>query len=153
MANLTSVALVGGGATWGVPVADQSFDNTKETPPKDAAGRYAVINISFPQTVIQDIGCEGADRIVGTCNVLLYTPKREGMKPAEEALLAVTKAWVGVNRRFPSAGVSIKQNGVSLATRDISGPNALASDQRPHQVTSLSCAFTARIDAVAAPVP
>jgi len=138
MAKLTSDALDSAGISF--TGDQQSFDNTKETAPKDAAGRYAVINISFPQTVIEAIGCEGADWIVGTCNVLLYTPKREGMKPAEDIMQAVLKRWVGINR-----GAS-NQGGVHLRTRNFSGPNTLAPDERPHQVTQLSCAFTARVD-------
>ena len=133
MAKLTSDAL----ATAGIPVLSQVFDNTVETPP---ASRYAVINISFPEAVIEDIGCEGVEHIVGSCNVLLYTPKREGMKPAEDTLQAVIKEWVRVNRAL------VNEGGVHLKTRNINGPNALAPDERPHSVVSLSCAFTARVD-------
>ena len=151
MAKLTSDALTAGGASWGVPFVDQSFDNVEESPAKDATGRYAVINISFPQVVTETIGCEGADLIVGSCNVLLYTPKREGMLSAENAMQAVVKEWVRVNK----AGVML--TGVSsltkvrLATRNINGPNTLGGGtieetRRPHQVTQLSCAFTARVD-------
>jgi hypothetical protein len=137
MAKLTSDALTAGG----IPFAAQVFDNVQETPP---TGRYAVINISFPETVIEDIGCEGVEHIVGSCNVLLYTPKREGMKPAEDTLQAVIKEWVRVNR------ASVNEGGVHLKTRNLSGPSALGgnasdrSNQRPSQVTQLSCAFTAR---------
>jgi hypothetical protein len=46
IAKLTSDAL----ATGGVPFADQHWDNVGETPGKDAAGTYAVINISFPRS-------------------------------------------------------------------------------------------------------
>jgi hypothetical protein len=131
MAKLTSDALTAGG----VPFTAQVFDNVQETPPADT---YAVISISFPQTVIEAIGCEGADRIIGSCNVVLYTAKGKGMKPAEDTLQAVIKEWVRVNKGM------VNEGGVHLKTRNISGPNALAPDQRPHQVTQLSCAFTAR---------
>lgn len=153
MAALTSDALEVGG----VPFAAQVFDNVQETPPADT---YAVINISFPQTVIEAIGCEGADHIIGSCNVVLYTPKGKGMKPAEDTLQAVIKAWVRVNKTLATSsharsadGAGLKAVGThpatiarkaGLRTRNISGPNALAPDQRPHQVTQLSCAFTAR---------
>ena len=117
------------------------FDNVGETPPADT---YAVISISFPQTVIETIGCEGMDHIIGSCNVVLYTPKKLGMKTAEDTLQAVIKEWVRVNK----AGVVLLDTAskptVHLHIRNISGPNALAPDQRPHQVTQLSCAFTAR---------
>jgi hypothetical protein len=135
MQKLTSDALV----TGGIPFADQSFDNVQETPPQDSSGTYARINISFPETVLDTIGCEGLERILGTCNVLVYTPKRKGMKPAEDIMQAVIKGWVSVNR----GGVNYQS--VHLKTRNIEGPNALAPDQRPHQVTQLSCAFTARV--------
>ena len=131
MAKLTSDALAAGG----IPFAAQVFDNVQETPP---ATTYAVISISFPETVVEAIGCEGSDRIVGSCNVVLYTPKGKGMKPAEDIMQAVIKEWVRVNRGL------VNEGGVHLKTRNISGPNALAPDQKPKQVTQLSCAFTAR---------
>jgi hypothetical protein len=134
MAKLTSDALV----TAKVTLANQAFDNTLETPPKDAAGSYAVINISFPSTIIETIGCEGMEQIIGSCNVVLYTPKRAGMIPAETIMQVVMKEWVRVNKAL------VNEGGVHLRTRNISGPNALAPDQRPHQVVTLSCAFTAR---------
>jgi hypothetical protein len=143
MAKLTSDALVVDG-TPPVPVPCV-FDNVEETPPKDAAGRYAVINISFPQSVIETIGCKGMDYILGNCNVLLYTPKREGMKPAEDLMQKVLKEWVRVNKAGVVLLDTTNKPTVHLHTRNISGPNALAPDQRPHQVTQLSCAFTAWI--------
>ena len=138
MAKLTSDALVVDG-TPPVPVPCV-FDNTFETPPADPAGTYAVINISFPQVVTETIGCEGADLIVGSCNVLLYTPKRQGMKPAEDLMQKVLKEWVRVNK------AAVNYQGVHLRTRNINGPSVLAPDERPHSVVSLSCAFTARVD-------
>ena len=138
MATLTSNALVIDG-TPPVPVPCV-FDNTFETPPADPAGTYAVINISFPQVVTETIGCEGADLIVGSCNVLLYTPKRQGMKPAEDLMQKVLKEWVRVNK------AAVNYQGVHLRTRNINGPSALAPDERPHSVVSISCAFTARVD-------
>jgi hypothetical protein len=136
MAKLTSDALIAAG----VPLADQVFDNTLETPPKDPAGTYAALNLSFPQVVAETIGCDGADLIVGSANLLLYTPKRHGMKSAEDICQAVLKEWVRVNK------ATVNESGVHLRTRSINGPSALAPDERPHQVTSLSCAFSARVD-------
>jgi hypothetical protein len=139
MAKLTSKALEAAKVT----LANQAFDNTLETPPKDAAGTYAVVSISFPSTVIEDIGCEGVEHIIGSCNVVLYTPKRAGMLPAETIMQAVIKEWVRVNKAL------VNEGGVHLKTRNLSGPNALGGGtideaRRPHQVTQLSCAFTAR---------
>ena len=135
MAKLTSDALTSAG----VPFADQAFDNVTETPSKDSAGTYAKILISFPQVVTETIGCDGADAIIGSCNVLVYSPKGQGMKPAEDVMLAVLKEWVRVNRAL------VNEGGVHLRTRNVNGPNALAPGERPHQVTQLSCAFTARV--------
>jgi hypothetical protein len=135
IAKLTSDALVAAG----VPFADQHWDNVGETPSKDAAGTYAVINISVPQLTEETIGCEGVDAILGSVNVLLYTPKGQGMKPAEDALLTVVKAWIAENAKRGSTTTT------TLRVRNINGPNGLAPDQRPHQVTSLSAAFTARV--------
>jgi hypothetical protein len=135
IAKLTSDALVAAG----VPFADQHWDNVGETPSKDAAGTYSVINISIPQLTEETIGCEGVDAILGSVNVLLYTPKGQGMKPAEDTLLTVTKAWIAENAKRGSTTTT------TLRVRNINGPNGLAPDQRPHQVTSLSAAFTARV--------
>jgi hypothetical protein len=135
IAKLTSDALMAAG----VPFADQHWDNVGETPSKDAAGTYAVINISIPQLTEETIGCEGVDAILGSVNVLLYTPKGQGMKPAEDTLLAVVKAWIAENAKRGSTTAP------TLRVRNINGPNGLAPDQRPHQVTSLSAAFTARV--------
>ena len=135
MAKLTSDALTSAG----VPFADQAFDGVQETPSKDAAGTYAKINISFPQVVTETIGCDGADAIIGSCNVLVYSPKGQGMKPAEDVMQAVMKEWVRVNKG------GVNESGVFLRTRNVNGPNALAPDERPHTVTQLSCAFTARV--------
>ena len=140
MAKLTSDALTAGG----VAFADQNFDNVQETPSKDPSGTYATINISFPQSTIEAIGCEGSDAIIGSCNVLVYSPKEQGMKPAEDVMQAVLKAWVAENsKRMPERPTAAGTTIVSLRIRNINGPNALAPDQRPHQVTQLSCAFTA----------
>ena len=145
MEKLTSDALTLAGVPLaGVPFADQSFDNVQETPSKDAAGTYAKITISFPQTVVEGIGCEGADLIVGSCNVLVYTPKGKGMKPAEDVMQAVIKAWIGENAKGVPLPPPVNGNTVvSLRTRNINGPNVLAPDERPHSVVQLSCAFTA----------
>lgn len=137
MAKLTSDALAAGG----IPFAAQVFDNVQETPPADT---YAVISISFPQTTIEAIGCEGADSIIGNCNVLLYSPRQQGMKPAEDIMQAVIKEWVRVNRGL------VNEGGVHLKTRNVSGPNVLGGGtidetRRPYSVVNLSCSFTARV--------
>ena len=140
MAKLTSEALVAAK----VSLADQHWDNVTETPSKDAAGTYAKIVISFPQVVTETIGCDGADAIIGSCNVLVYTPKGKGMRPAEEVMQAVIKAWIAENaKRMPPKPPVGGKTVVSLRTRNINGPNALAPDERPHSVVQLSCAFTA----------
>jgi hypothetical protein len=136
MQKLTSDALTAAG----VPFAQHCFDNVQETPPADPAGTYAVLNLSFPQVVTETIGCDGADQIVGSANLLLYSPKRQGMKPAEDICQAVLKEWVRVNKAM------VNEGGVHLRVRNINGPSLLAPDERPHSVVSLSCAFTARVD-------
>ena len=133
--KLTSDALVAAG----IPFNQHCFDNVQEEPPVDPTGSYAVINISFANTVSGTIGCEGADRIVGSCNLLVYTPKKKGMKPAEDIMQAVVREWVRVNRAMTNEGNAY------LRTWNISGPNGLAPDQRPFLVTQMSCAFSARV--------
>jgi len=137
MAKLVSDALIAAG----IPFADQVFDNVQETPPQDSSGSYARVLINFPRTTLETIGCEGVDRIIASCNVVLYTPKGKGMKPAEDIAQHVIKEWVRVNKAIQG---SAAPNPIRLKTWSIVGPNALAPDQGPHQVTQFACAFTAR---------
>ena len=125
--------------TAGIPAADISFDNYGETAaPADRP--YAIVALSFGNTVVDTLSCEGVERLRGSLQVIIYTPKQKGSKPGEDIALAVLKAWNAINatRTFTAPLLS-------AACRGIEGPAALSTDQRPHHVNVVSCAFAARV--------
>jgi hypothetical protein len=124
--------------TAGVPAADISFDNYGETAaPADRP--YAVVALSFGNSVEDTLSCEGLENLRGSLQVNVYTPKQKGSKSGEEIALAVLKAWNTINRHGTSHAPLIR-----ATCRDINGPTTIAPDQRPHHVNVVSCAFSAR---------
>ena len=112
--------------TAGVADADISFDNWGETAaPADRS--YAVVALSFGNSVEDTLSCEGLENLRGSLQVNIYTPKQKGSKLGEDIALAVLKAWNTINKHGTSHG-----------------PTTIAPDQRPHHVNVISCAFTAR---------
>jgi len=125
--------------TAGVAAAAISFDNYGETSgPADET--YAVISLAFDQTADDVVGCEGVEDIRGSINCLVYTPKQQGSKPGEDIALEVIKAWVTTNQRGTTHPTGVEQ----LAFRNMTGPSALAPDQRPHHVNAVTAGFIAR---------
>ena len=122
----------------GVAEADISYDNWGETAaPADRS--YAVVALSFGNTVEDTLGCEGAERLRGSLQVNIYTPKQKGSKPGETIALAVLKAWGTINKHGTSHAPLIHAK-----CRNIEGPATVAPDQRPHHVNVVSCAFEAQ---------
>ena len=134
--KLTYDALVAGG----IAAADIHFDNFGETAaPSDRS--YAVVSLGFGQGIEEVLGCEGMERLRGTINCVVYTPKQRGSKPGEDIMLEVIKAWSGVNRRTTTFIAPL----VNAACQNIDGPQTLAPDQRPHHVNVASCGWRARV--------
>lgn len=115
------------------------FDNFGETPPGPDVP-YAVISLSFDQTVQDVVGCEGVEDLRGSLNCAIYTPKQKGSMPGEDIAAKVVKAWVSTNKIGTAHLAGVAQ----LAFRNITGPSTLAPDQRPHHVNVVTCAFIAR---------
>ena len=125
--------------TAGIPAADISFDNYGETAaPADRP--YAIVALSFGNTVEDTLSCEGLERLRGSLQVNIYTPKQKGSKPGEDIALAVLKAWNAIN-----ATKTFTAPLLNAACHNIEGPATLAPDQRPHHVNVVSCAFKARV--------
>ena len=123
----------------GVADADISFDNWGETAaPADRP--YAVVALSFGNSVEDTLSCEGLENLRGSLQVNVYTPKQKGSKPGEDIALAVLKAWGTINKHGTSHAPLLR-----ATCRNISGPTTIAPDQRPHHVNVVSCAFTARV--------
>ena len=123
----------------GVAAADISFDNYGETAaPADRP--YAVVALSFGGTVDNTVSCEGLERLRGSLQVNVYTPKQKGSKPGEDIAMAVLKAWNAINSTKTFTAPLL-----NAACLNIEGPSTVAPDQRPHHVNVVSCAFVARV--------
>ena len=129
----------------GVAAADIHFDNYGETAaPADRP--YAIVALSFGNTVEDTLSCEGLERLRGSLQVNIYTPKQKGSVAGETIALAVLKAWGTINKHGTSHAPLIHAK-----CRDIEGPATInegpartSSDQRPHHVNVVSCAFEAQ---------
>lgn len=133
--NQCFIALQAGG----IAAADIAFDNFVETA-ASADRSYAIVSLTFGQTVTDTIGCEGAENIIGTLQCNIYTPKNKGSLAGETAALEVLKAWNAINKR----GTDHSPLEVA-ACRRIEGPITLAPDKRPHHATVVSCSILARV--------
>ena len=123
----------------GVAAADISFDNYGETAaPADRP--YAIVALSFGGTVDNTLSCEGLERLRGSLQVNVYTPKQQGSKPGEDIAMAVLKAWSVINSTKAFTAPLL-----NAACLNIEGPSTVAPDQRPHHVNVVSCAFVARV--------
>lgn len=131
--NQCFIALQAGG----IAAADIAFDNYLETPsPADRS--YAIVSLTFGQTVTDTIGCEGAENLLGTLQCNIYTPKQQGSLAGELVALEVLKAWNTINKRGTDHTPL-----VHAACRGIEGPFTIAPDQRPHHVNVVSCTVIA----------
>lgn len=118
------------------------FDGIGETPGK-ADEPYAVVSLSFGQTVQDVLSCEGIESLQGTISVSVYTPKNRGSKPGEDICLEVIKGWNVING-YPRAAFVPGGPVWSAAVRNIEGPTTIAPDARPHHVNNINARFTAR---------
>ena len=132
--NQCFVALQAGG----IAAADIAFDNYLETPAPADRG-YAIVSLTFGQTVTDTIGCEGVDNVLGTLQCNIYTPKGMASVAGETAALEVLKAWTAINKSDADHGKDLEH----AACRRIEGPITLAPDKRPHHVTVVSCTVIA----------
>lgn len=117
------------------------FDNVGETPGR-ADQSYAVVSLSFTDTVRDTISCEGIEDLRGSIQVNCYTPKNKGSKGGEDICAEVMKNWQAINRYRPAADALIRQ----ACIRNVEGPFTLAPDPRPHAVHVCNANWMARAD-------
>jgi len=115
------------------------FDNIGETPGR-ADQSYAVVSLSFTDTVADTVACEGIEDLRGSIQVNCYTPKNQGSKLGEDICLQVMKGWQVINTTRPDPAETIKQ----ACIRNIEGPQTIAPDQRPHSVHVCNATWIAR---------
>lgn len=115
------------------------FDNVGETPGK-ADETYAVVSVSFTDTVQDTVACEGIEDLRGSVQVNVYTPRNEGSKQGEDICLEVMKGWQVINKWRAQPTDPILQ----MCIRNIEGPTTLAPDTRPHHVNVVSATWICR---------
>ena len=125
--------------TAGVGADAVFFDNFGETPPGPDVS-YALVSLTFDDTVQDVVGCKGVEDLRGTLQCNVYTPKKRGSKPGEDICLEVIKGWLAINQRTTAHPTGVEQ----AAVRNLDGPRTIAPDARPHHVNVISCAFLAR---------
>ena len=65
----------------GVDTAKIFFDNVGQTPP--TSGSYATISMSFTDTIVDTVSCEGLEDLRGSLSVNVYTSKNKGSRVRE----------------------------------------------------------------------
>jgi len=73
------------------------FDNVGETPGKSDE-TYAVVSMSFTDTVQDTVFCAGIEDLRGSLQCSVYTPRNEASVQGEEICLEVIKGWQDINR-------------------------------------------------------
>ena len=127
--------------TAGVLAGAIYFNNVGETP-KAADKTYAKVSLSFANTVLDTVSCgEGVERLQGTINVEVFTPKNKGSQKGEDICLAVIKGWQEINKYRSTATDAI----ASTSIRQIQGPITINPDQKPHHLNVVSAVFAARL--------
>ena len=115
------------------------FDNVGDSPGK-ADEIYAVVSVSFTDTVQDTVACEGIEDLRGSIQVNVYTPRNEGSKQGEDICLEVMKGWQEINKWRAQPTDPILQ----MCIRNIEGPTTLAPDTRPHSVHVVSATWICR---------
>ena len=126
--------------TGGIATDKVFFDNYGETPP-GADTDYAIISLSFTDTVADVLGCEGQETLQGSILVNVYTKKQRASKPGEDICGEVIKGLLQVNKQRPST----LQPLMSKRVFNMNGPQTLASNERPHHAHVVTCNFRARV--------
>ena len=122
----------------GVDTSKIFFDNVGQMPP--TSGSYATISMSFTDTIVDTVSCEGLEDLRGSLSVNVYTAKNKGSKSGEDICLEVIKAWLDINTYQGKSTDDI----LSMKTRSIEGPFTIAPDDRPFHVNNVACNWMAR---------
>ena len=123
----------------GIPDNLIFFDNVGETPGQ-ANQSYAVVSLSFTDTVEDTVSCEGLEALSGSIQVNCYTPKNKGSKAGEDICLKVMKGWQAINKLRPLPTDTILQ----ACIRSIEGPLSINGGDRPHAAYSITATWMAR---------
>lgn len=112
------------------------YDNVKYTTPGKTK-KYVSMRINFNQSTLQNQGA-ASDYYSGVIQCNVYVPKSAGTA----ALAAVSEAVID---GLTSVNASGYTDVFSVAPRvlDVSGPNPLELEDRPHFLGIISCQFTA----------
>ena len=112
------------------------YDNVKYTTPGKTK-KYVSMRINFNQSTLQNQGA-ASDYYSGVIQCNVYVPKAAGTA----ALAAVSEAVIDGLTSVNASGYTDAFN-VAPRVLDVSGPNPLELEDRPHFLGIISCQFTA----------
>lgn len=112
------------------------YDNVKYTTPGKTK-KYVSMRINFNQSTLQNQGA-ASDYYSGVIQCNVYVPKSAGTA----ALAAVSEAVIDGLTSVNASGYTDAFN-VAPRVLDVSGPNPLELEDRPHFLGIISCQFTA----------
>ncbi|ADD94264.1 hypothetical protein [uncultured phage MedDCM-OCT-S04-C231] len=112
------------------------YDNVRYTTPSKTK-KYVSMRITFNQSTLQNQGA-AVDYYSGVIQCNVYVPKSAGTA----ALAAVSESVIDGLTSVNASGYVDTFN-VSPRVLDVTGPNALELEDRPHFLGIISCQFTA----------
>jgi hypothetical protein len=112
------------------------YDNVRFTTPGKTK-KYVSMSITFNQSTLQNHGA-ASDYYSGVIQCNVYVPKSAGTA----ALAAVSESVIDGLTSVNATGYTDTFS-VSPRVLDITGPNALELEDRPHFLGIISCQFTA----------
>ena len=112
------------------------YDNVRYTTPSKTK-KYVSMRITFNQSTLQNQGA-AVDYYSGVIQCNVYVPKSAGTA----ALAAVSESVIDGLTSVNASGYADTFN-VSPRVLDVTGPNALELEDRPHFLGIISCQFTA----------
>ena len=112
------------------------YDNVAYTTPSKTK-KYITMTISFTQSTLQNQGA-ASDYYSGVVQCNVYVPRSTGTSVLSSLSEAVIDGLTSVN----ASGYVDTFSTVPRVT-DISGPNVLNLEDRPHYLGIISCQFTA----------
>lgn len=112
------------------------YDNVAYTTPSKTK-KYITMTISFTQSTLQNQGA-ASDYYSGVVQCNVYVPRSAGTSVLSSLSEAVIDGLTSVN----ASGYVDTFSTVPRVT-DISGPNVLNLEDRPHYLGIISCQFTA----------
>jgi len=112
------------------------YDNVRYTTPGKTK-KYVSMRITFNQSTLQNQGA-AVDYYSGVIQCNVYVPKSAGTAALAAVSESVIDGLTSVNARDYTDTFN-----VSPRVLDVTGPNALELEDRPHFLGIISCQFTA----------